>query len=155
MSDTKKLRKNSDEEYKQLGLDIKEPFSNKFYKVKGKIDKTTTKLEILKFLKDPLVWAVVVIGAILIAQQVYLIHKNLDSLPTYLPIYKYHMAMQNKLTNKTYIYIYPAISTCAMLLSLILTPRCYNRERSLVKLLMITTLLCIISQSIILIELIA
>jgi len=154
MSDTKKSRGKDEEEYTQLGLDIKEPFSNKFYKVKGKIDKTTTRLEILKFLKDPLLWAVVVIGTILIIQQIFLIRQNFDSLPKYLPIYKYNMAIQNKLTDKVYIYIYPAISACAMLFSLILVPRCYNGEKSLVKLLMITTLLCIISQSIILIELI-
>lgn len=153
MSKAKKSVK--EDEYKQLGLEIKEPFSNKFYKIKRDFDTTVLKFEILKFLKDPILWAMLVIGAILILYQIYAIQKDFDSLPQYLPIYKYFMIVQDKLVEKKFIWIYPIISTAILIPSLILIPRNYNREKSLIKLLMIVILLCIIAQSIILIELLS
>ena len=40
----------------QLGLKIKEPFKNRFFKIKGKTDSLLTQLEVRKFLKDLFFW---------------------------------------------------------------------------------------------------
>lgn len=153
MSKSKKTVK--EEEYKQLGLDIKEPFSNRFYKIKRKFDDTVLKFEILKFLKDPILWAMLVIGVILILYQIYSIQKNYDTLPQYLPIYRYFIVVRDKLVEKKHIWIYPIISISVLIPSFFVVPTNYNKEKSLIKLLMIVVLLCIIAQTIILVELLS
>lgn len=150
MSKKKKIPKEE-----QLDLDIKEPLKNKFFKVKGRVDLAILQFEIKKFLKDPLLWAMIIIGMIFIAQQILLIYKDIDTLPKYLPVFKYFLSAQDKLALKEYIYIYPLISIVVFLVSLISTSKNYNRERNFTKLLMASTLLCIISQSIILVDLMA
>lgn len=150
MSKKKKIPKEE-----QLDLDIKEPFKNKFFKVKGRFDLAILQFEIKKFLKDPLLWAMIIIGMIFIVQQILLIYKDIDTLPKYLPVFKYFLSAQEKLTLREYIYIYPLISIIVFVVSLISTSKNYNRERNFTKLLMASTLLCIISQSIILVDLMA
>ena len=39
-------KKEKKEEFKQLNLDIKEPFSNKYFKIKGAFDKKIINLEV-------------------------------------------------------------------------------------------------------------
>lgn len=148
-------KKEKKEEYKQLNLDIREPFSNKFFKIKGIFDKKILSLEVLKFLKDPLLWAVLVIGVIFTIYQLYIIQTNYQSLPTVLPILKYFITAKEQLVSKELLYIYPSISAISLLLTILLTPKYYNRERSFVKLLMSCCLLCCIAQTIILIDLIS
>lgn len=148
-------KKEKKEEYKQLNLDIKEPFSNKYFKIKGAFDKKIISLEVLKFLKDPLLWAVLVIGVIFTIYQLYIIQTNYQSLPTVLPILKYFITAKEQLVSKELLYIYPSISAISLLLTILLTPKYYNRERSFVKLLMSCCLLCCIAQTIILIDLIS
>lgn len=148
-------KKEKKEEFKQLNLDIKEPFSNKYFKIKGAFDRKIISLEVLKFLKDPLLWAVIVIGGIFTLHQAYMIYSNYSSLPTLLPILKYFITPKEQLASKDLLYIYPSISGVSIILTLILTPKYYNRERNFVKLLMTCCLLCCIAQSIILIDLIS
>lgn len=148
-------KKEKKEEYKQLNLDIREPFYNKFFKIKGIFDKKILSLEVLKFLKDPLLWAVLVIGVIFTIYQLYIIQTNYQSLPTVLPILKYFITAKEQLVSKELLYIYPSISAISLLLTILLTPKYYNRERSFVKLLMSCCLLCCIAQTIILIDLIS
>ncbi len=150
MSKKKKIPKEE-----QLDLDIKEPLKNKFFKVKGRVDLAILQFEIKKFLKDPLLWAMIIIGMIFIAQQILLIYKDIDTLPKYLPVFKYFLSAEDKLALKEYIYIYPLISIVVFLVSLISTSKNYNRERNFTKLLMASALLCIVSQSIILVDLMA
>ena len=81
-------KKVAEENLVQLGLDIKEPLKNKFYKIKGKIDFIILKFEVRKFLKDPFVWATVIISTVMILTQLFLIRDNYSNLPSYLPIFK-------------------------------------------------------------------
>lgn len=152
----KKNKKSSakKEKEEQLDLGIKEPFKNRFFKVREKINLAILKFEVRKFLKDPLLWACLIIGLLLIGYQVYLIVEYFDNLPVYLPIFRQFIVIPRKLVVKDYIIIFPIISTVALLLSLIFTSRYYNSERILTKFLLFASLLCIISQSIILIDLI-
>jgi hypothetical protein len=149
-----KRKDNSQEETKQLDLGIKEPFKNRFFKVKRSFDFAILKLEIRKFLKDPLVWATLVISLVLIAQQVYLILTNLSTLPLYVPVFRYFISVPQKLVEKDYIIIFPTISVISLLLSFLFTSRYYNSEKTLTKLLLFAALLCTLSQTAILIDLI-
>ena len=150
------MKKNDvkEEEIKQLDLGIKEPFKNKFFKLKGEIDLAILKFEVRKFLKDPLVWASLVISLVLIAQQVYLIYTNFSTLPLYLPVMRYFLAVPKKLVEKEYIALFPSISLFVLILSFLFTSRYYNREKILTKFLMFSLLLCTLSQTIILIDLV-
>lgn len=138
----------------QLGLKIKEPFKNKFFKIKGKTDSLLIQLEVRKFLKDIFFWFVLVISLLMIAYQVYIIVVNLNSLPSLLPILRYNIAASAKLTSKIYLVIYPAISLVSLAAATFLTIRVYNREKFLTKLLLLSALLCCVSMTISLIQLI-
>lgn len=152
MSKKKVVKK---EESKQLGLDIKEPFKNRFFKVKGNVDSKMRQMEVRRFFREPFLWLALVIGIILILHQVTLILQNIDLLPSYLPIFKFYLASQEQLAEKIYIYIYPIISASVLFLSFLFTVRYYNRERNFTKILLLSSLLCIFAQSIILIDLIS
>lgn len=138
----------------QLGLKIKEPLKNKFFKIKGKTDSFLTQLEVRKFLKDIFFWFVLIISLLMIAYQVYLIVINLDNLPSLLPILRYNIAASAKLTSKIYLIIYPAISLLSLAVATFLAIKIYNREKFLTKLLLLATLLCSVSTTISLIQLI-
>lgn len=150
----KRNKEVKEEKIEQLDLGIKEPFKNKFFKIKGKFDATVLRFEVKKFLKDPLIWANVTVNTVLIAQQVYLIYKNIEDLPAYLPIFKYFISIPSKLVTKEFIIIFPIISVSVLLLSLIFASRCYNNEKILTKFLLFASLLCVLAQSIILIDLV-
>lgn len=147
-------KKEQEEKPKQLDLGIKEPFKNRFFKIKNSIDLALLKFEVRKFLKDPLVWAALTIGLVLIGYQVYLIVINLDSLPTYVPVFRYFISIPRKLVVKDYIILFPTISIVTLLISFIFTSRYYNSEKALTKMLLFTSLLCSISQTLILIDLV-
>jgi hypothetical protein len=149
-----KEKKQEKEESKQLDLGIKEPFKNRFFKIKRAIDFTILKFEVRKFLKDPVVWAILVVSTVLIAQQIYLISINLARLPTYVPVFRYFLSISQKLTGKDYVVLFPTISIISLLLSFVFTSRYYNSEKALTKILLFSSLLCTISQTLILIDLI-
>ena len=149
----KKKGKEKDKD-QQLDLGIKEPFKNRFFKIKNKISLAILRFEVRKFLKDPLVWACIVISLMLIGHQIYVILIHFDRLPVYLPIFRQFISVPRKLVEKEYIIVFPIISSFAFTLSLLFTSRYYNSERILTKFLLFASLLCIISQSIILIDLI-
>ncbi len=149
-----KSKKEPQEESKQLDLGIKEPFKNRFFKIKRSVDFAVLRFEVRKFLKDPLVWATLVIGLVLIGQQVSLILENLSNLPVYVPIFRYFLSAEEKLTQKDYIFIFPLISIITLLLSMLFTSRYYNNEKKLTRLLLFSSLLSSISQSLILIDLV-
>ena len=150
---TKKIDSPKQEE-KQLDLGIKEPFKNRFYKIKGKTDKAVQRLEVRKYLKDPLTWAVIIIGIILIATQGYYIYQNWDKFPTLIPIFKYQLQNIEKLAPKEFILTFPIISFVSLIFTTVVTSKYYSREKYLTKFLLVATLLNILSQSIILFELI-
>ena len=149
-----KKKQDKKEEVKQLDLGIKEPIKNRFFKIKRSIDLAVLKFEVRKFLKDPLVWATLIVSLVLVTQQVYLIYTNLSFLPEYLPIFRYFITVSRKLAAKDYMILFPTISVVTLLLSFSFTSRYYNSEKALTKILLFTSLLCIISQTLILIDLI-
>ncbi len=150
----RKKEENREEIAKQLDLGIKEPFKNKVFKIKGIIDLAVLRFEVKKFLKDPLVWGVFVITIVLIVHQSYLIYNGYSNLPVYIPVFKYFISIPKKLVLKEYVFIFPIISTVAFLLSFIFTSRYYNNEKLLTKFLLFACLLCTLSQTVILIDLI-
>lgn len=154
MSKDKGKKPNKKEEIKQLDLDIKEPFKNKFFKIKGKADFLLLKFEVKKFLKDPLLWATITISLVMILTQLLLLRENYESLPTYLPIFKTYITLTSKLVVKEYLLVYPTISITTLLLGSIAESNYYNREKSLTKIILFAVLAISLSQTIILIDII-
>lgn len=157
MGKSKKKKKGvveQEEQYKQLGLEIEEPFKNKFYKVKRDFDDVVIKLEVVKFLKDPLVWATFMIALITILFQVHTISTKIDTLPRYLPIFRFYMKAENILAATETIYIFPILSTLIVAISLLFVSRNYSREKYLTKLLFTSIIIAIISLTIILVTLV-
>ncbi|NMC09177.1 hypothetical protein GYA44_02510 [Candidatus Microgenomates bacterium] len=154
MNKTKERKQQKEEKIEQLGLGIKEPFKNKFFNIKRKFDFFLLKFEVKKFLKDPLVWCVVVISIVMILTQLYLLKENYYDLPTYLPIFKTFVTLTSKLVSKEYILAYPVISASVLLLGMIVVSNYYNREKSLTKMILFAIFFTCIAQSIILIDLI-
>lgn len=150
----KKKVNHEKEEIEQLDLGIKEPLKNKFFKIKGRIDLAILRFEVRKFLKDPLVWASLVISIILIVQQIYLISTHYSALPVYIPVYRYFISIPRKLVERDYIIIFPIISAVALIFSFGFTSRYYNSERFLTKFLLFGLILCNLSQTVILIDLV-
>ncbi len=150
----KKKPKEVKEEVQQLDLGIKEPFKNKIYKLKGHLDMFLLRFEVRKFLKDPIVWASLTISIILILHQAYLVYMNIDSLPRLLPIFRYFLSIPKKLVDKEYIILFPSISILSFILVFFFTSRHYNNEKLLTKFLLFSLILCCISQTIILIDLV-
>jgi len=142
------------EEPKQLDLDIKEPLSNKFYKAKRQFDFAVLKLEVIKFLKDPLVWALIVSGVILLFFQTNTIQQNFTEMPQYVPLFKFYLSSKDILASRKYIYAIPIISGCMVLITIFLVSRNYNREKNLTKILLVSTIMCILFLTIILLQII-
>ncbi len=153
MGRNKKLEQK--EEVKQLDLEIKEPFKNKFYKAKRNFDTAVLYLEVRKFLKDQLVWALIVIGGLLTYYQVNMSIERIDTLPKYIPILQFYTSPSKQLIETKYIYLIPAITGTILLLSMVLISRNYNREKNLVKLLLVSTLIFVIFLTIILINIVS
>jgi len=150
----KKNGTNSTEEPKQLNLDIKEPFKNKFYKAKRNFDFAVLKLEVIKFLKDPLVWSVIIWGGCLSLFQINSIITNIEKLPTLIPLFKFFNSPQDILSPKEYLYIIPTLSILITVSTLFSVSRNYNKEKSLSKFLLVSSSVSTIFLSIILIQLI-
>ena len=151
----KKKKGQQNEEVKQLDLDIKEPYKNKFYKLKRDFDTTVLQLEVIKFLKDPLVWAMFVISAILIYFQIQTILENIQTLPTYLPILRFYTSPTKQLIETKYLYAFPVLSASLLVVSTFFISKNYNREKNLVKLLLVSTLILVIFLTIALINLVS
>ena len=152
MSKESKKKTEKEIEPKQLGLEIKEPAKNKFYKAKRKFDFAVLKLEVIKFLKDPLVWAVLVFGIVMIAFQVNLIFKNINSIPKYVPLFRFYIAPKNMLVESKYIYIVPILTGVIVLISMIFVSKNYNREKHLTKILLVSTIIAILFLSFTLVQ---
>lgn len=154
MKKEKGKKPEAEEKIKQLDLDIKEPFTNKFFNIKRKIDFFILKFEVKKFLKDPLLWATITISLVMILTQLLLLRENYDSLPTYLPIFKTYITLTSKLVVKEYLLVYPIISITTLLLGSMAVSNYYNREKSLTKIVLFSVLSISLSQTIILIDII-
>lgn len=151
---TKKTKEKT-EEVKQLDLDIKEPFKNRFYKAKRKFTTTVLILEVRKFLKDPLVWALLVISIFLIYFQIMSILRVFEDLPSSIPILAFYSTPSKQLIEKDFIYIIPALSVFFLLVAIIFISRNYNRERNIVKLLLVSMLIFVLFLTISLIKIVA
>ncbi len=157
MGKSKKKKKGvteQEEQYKQLGLEIEEPFKNKFYKVKRDFDDVVIKLEVVKFLKDPLVWATLMIALVSILFQTHTISTKIATLPKYLPIFRFYMKPENILAPTETIYVFPILSTLISVISILFVSRNYSREKHLTKLLLTSIIMAIISLTIILVTLV-
>lgn len=138
---------------KQLDLGIKDPFKNKIFKIKGKTDVMLLQFEVKKFLKDSFFWFVIVSNTIMLIQQGFWLHNNIDKFPSLTPILNYNLAPENRIASNNFLYIFPIISLLSIIIGTIVTVKYYNKEKMLTKFILLCTLLASVSGSIILIHL--
>jgi glucan phosphoethanolaminetransferase (alkaline phosphatase superfamily) len=148
-----KKQKTPKQEEKQLNLGIKDPFKNKIFKIKGKTDVMLLQFEVKKFLKDSFFWFVIVSDAIMLAQQGFWLHNNIQKFPSLTPILNYNLSAENRVTDRYFLYIFPIISLISIIIGVIVTAKYYNKEKMLTKFILLCTLLASVSGSIILIHL--
>ncbi len=149
----KKSSKVPEEKVKQLDLGIKEPFKNKFFKIKNKTDIALLQIEVKKFLRDPFFWFATIFSAGMLLQQCYIIYNTYNIIPKSLPVLTYNLATNGMLADKHFILIYPIITLFCFLLGIIITSKYYNREKVLSKFILLCTLLTAVASTILLVYL--
>ena len=157
MKQTKKTKPSSkapEEKTKQLDLGMKEPFKNKLFKLKGKTDKALLQIEVKKFFKDAFFWFVITFTTAMLLQQGYVIYTSYNRIPTLLPILTYNLDTDKTLTDRNYIFIFPAITLFCYIIAMIVTTKFYNREKMLSKFILLCTLLTGVASTILLVYLI-
>jgi len=153
MKRVKKQKAPKPKEEKQLDLGIKEPFKNKIFKIKGKTDVALLQFEVKKFLKDSFFWFVIVSNTVMLMQQGFWLHNNMQKFPSLTPILNYNLSSESRITNRYFLYIFPIISILSVIIGVIVTMKYYNKEKMLTKFILLCTLLASVSSSIILIHL--
>ena len=88
----------------------------------------------------------------MIAFQVNLIFKNINSIPKYVPLFRFYIAPKNMLVESKYIYIVPILTGVIVLISMIFVSKNYNREKHLTKILLVSTIIAILFLSFTLVQ---
>ncbi len=148
-----KERKTEKKKEVQLDFGLKNPTKNIYYKYKDQYELWLSQLETYRFMKDLLMWFVVIMNISLITTQIYTI-QTLDRLPSRIPIFNYFSTLSYKLAPSSWIYIYPIMSMSILLIGIVFANRYYHKERELSKALLVSTLLAIFSLCMILLKLV-
>jgi len=146
-------KKKEEKKEKQLDFGLKNPPQNIYYKYKDQYELWLARLETHKFMKDILVWFVLICSSSLIFTQVYTI-QTLERLPSKIPVFSYYFTLTMRLADSYWIYTYPAISLTVLLIGMYLANKYFHKERDLAKTLLITILLANISLSVIFMKLV-
>jgi hypothetical protein len=149
----KKKKDVQKEEIKQLDLGIKEPFKNKFFKIKGKTDSVLLQIEVKKFLKDVFFWFVAILDLTMLLQQGYVLYTHFAKLPNLIPILNYYRESNERLVGKEYLFVFPAITFFVTIVGIVVVGKYYNREKVLSKFILFCTLLTSIATTILLLYL--
>ena len=133
---TKKLTPEKD----QYDLDLKEPFSNKFWALRGKLNTKLQYLEIRRFTKSTFAWALIILSITLIATQAAYLFQYLDNFPPEIPIFLNYLDPTKRLGSSQILYALPVMSAVVLLISSLIGYRMYNLRRHLTYLLLISSL---------------
>ncbi len=147
------MKKKIEEKDTQLDFGLKNPPQNIYYKYKDQYELWLSKLETRRFLKDILMWFVVILSISLLTTQIYTIQTTAN-IPTIIPIFNYYFTLSKRLVSLEWIYLYPAIGTIALLSGVYFANKYYHKERELSKLLLMVILITNISLSIIFFKLV-
>lgn len=153
MKRVKKQKAPKQQEERQLDLGMKDPFKNKVLKIKGKTDVMLLQFEVRKFFKDAFFWFVTISDIAMLLQQVFWIRNNIDKFPSLTPILNYNLNATDRIIDKSFLYIFPAITLLGIIISTIITIEYYNKEKMLAKFILLCALLISIASSIMLIYL--
>jgi len=145
--------KKKEKKEKQLDFGLKNPPQNIYYKYKDQYELWLSKLETHRFIKDLLVWFVLIMSISLITTQIYTI-LNLEILPTRIPVLNYFFTLSLRLVDSNWIYLYPSLSILSLILGFLFANKYYHRERELSKTLLVVILLTTLSLSVIFFKLV-
>ena len=132
---------------KQLDFGLKNPPQNIYYKYKDQYELWLSKLETHRFMKDLLMWFILIMSLSLIVTQIYTI-LNLEIIPSRIPVLNYFFTLGLRLVNSIWIYLFPSLSILVLILGFIFANKYYHKERELSKTLLVVILLTILSISI-------
>ena len=138
------MKKNVPKKEVQLDFGLKNPPQNIYFKYKDQYELWLSKLETRRFLKDVLMWFVLILSISLITTQVYTIQTT-NNIPTIVPIFNYYFTLAKRLSASEWIYLYPSIGIFTLIFGLYFSNRYYHKERDLSKLLLISILLTNVS----------
>ncbi len=146
-------KKIKEKKEKQLDFGLKNPPQNIYYKYKDQYELWLSKLETYKFMKDILMWFILVISIALIITQVYTI-QSITVLPSTIPVFNYFFTLTLRLADSNWIYVYPALSSIVLIIGLFFTNKYYHTERELSRILLVSILLVTLSLSFILLKIV-
>lgn len=147
-------KKEKKEKDSQLDLGLKNSPKNTYYKYKGKYSIWLAGLDTRKYLKDVLVWFVLIFSITFIGSQVYTI-VNLENTPSSIPIFNYYIEFAPRLVNSQWIYMIPALGLLSLIVGVIFSSYYYHKERALSKTLLLATILTNLSICVIFFKLIS
>ncbi|PKN02482.1 hypothetical protein CVU76_00365 [Candidatus Dojkabacteria bacterium HGW-Dojkabacteria-1] len=146
-------KKEKEKKEKQLDFGLKNPPQNIYYKYKDQYELWLSGLETHRFMKDLLMWFVLVMSISLISTQIYSI-LNLEILPSRIPVLGYFFSLSLRLVDSFWIYFLPSLSILILISGFLFANKYYHRERELSKLLLVAVLLSTMSLSVIFFKLV-
>lgn len=129
----------------QIQMQLDEPLSNKYYKVKGKFYFISKYLEIKSYFRNPWVWCFIILTITTIVIQAYYLKTNLDTLPDKIPLLTMYHNLERRLFDKAYLITLPVTSGLLLLVSIITGTRVFYTNKLLS---IFTLLLCLIASSV-------
>lgn len=138
------MKKKDSKKDVQLDFGLKNPPQNIYYKYKDQYELWLSKLETRRFLKDILMWFVLVLSITLVTTQIYTIQTT-ENIPTIVPIFNYYFTLAKRLSASEWIYLYPGAGIVTLIIGLYFSNLYYHKERDLSKLLLISILLTNVS----------
>lgn len=146
-------KKEKEKKEKQLDFGLKNPPQNIYYKYKDQYEIWLSGLETHRFMKDLLMWFVLIMSVSLISTQIYTI-LNLEILPSKIPVLNYFFSLHLRLVDSFWIYFFPSLSILVLFFGFLFANKYYHRERELSKLLLVAILLSTLSLSVIFFKLV-
>jgi len=115
----------------QLDFGLKEPTSNKYYNIKNRLYFSQQVWKNQRFAKDTFVWMFVIFTILCIALQVYILSIHFNQLPANIPILQMYLAPVLRLLPKSFVVIFPVITTTGFFISFPIGSRVYYENKYL------------------------
>lgn len=138
------MEKKKKDTNKQLDLGLPSPFTNELAKIKTKTQDKLTRFELMKYAKDGLVWFFNTLAFCLIGLQGLMIYLTYSKLPRIIPLLNFPLTDNDRLVGREFIVAIPVFSLIFFLFSTLSSYKEYNREKELMRLLVIISTLSIL-----------
>ena len=139
MSKTKEKK----QEEKQLEMGLKEPFFNRFYKIKAKWEKLFAILETKRFFKSSSNWMMILILIVLNLLLFNYFNYSTELLPAEIPLMQHTMDLAKRLVDINSIKYIPHVTSGLTVVGILISNKLYNKKEYLSNLILLTMIFSI------------